>query len=126
MPGVALPDYGAAPDFVDTGEWFNTDGEALSIAELTRGQGRVVLIDFWTYTCINCIRTLPYVESWDAEYRDDGLTVVGVHSPEFAFEKDAGNVADAIDATGSTTRSSRTTSSAPGTRSATSTGRRST
>ena len=60
----------------------------------------MVLIDFWTYTCINCIRTLPYVEAWDAEYRDDGLTVVGVHSPEFPFEKDAGNVADAIDRDG--------------------------
>ena len=56
----------------------------------------MVLIDFWTYTCINCIRTLPYLRSWDSEYRDDGLTIVGVHAPEFAFEKDAGNVADAI------------------------------
>ena len=72
-------------------------GRPLSIAGLTKGQGRVVLIDFWTYTCINCIRTLPYVKSWDPKYRDDGLTVVGVHSPEFPFEKDAGNVADAID-----------------------------
>jgi cytochrome c biogenesis protein CcdA/thiol-disulfide isomerase/thioredoxin len=95
--GVALPDLGAAPDFVATGEWFNTDGEELSIAGLTGDEGRVVLIDFWTYTCINCIRTLPYLKSWDAEYRDDGLTIVGVHSPEFAFEKDAGNVADAVD-----------------------------
>ena len=59
-----------------------------------------MLIDFWTYTCINCIRTLPYLKSWDAEYRDDGLTIVGVHAPEFAFEKDAGNVADAIDSNG--------------------------
>ncbi len=56
----------------------------------------MVLIDFWTYTCINCIRTLPYLKAWDDEYRADGLTIVGVHSPEFAFEKDAGNVADAI------------------------------
>jgi thiol-disulfide isomerase/thioredoxin len=55
-----------------------------------------VLIDFWTYTCINCIRTLPYVESWQQRYGDEGLTIVGVHSPEFPFEKDAGNVADAI------------------------------
>jgi thiol-disulfide isomerase/thioredoxin len=55
-----------------------------------------VLIDFWTYTCINCIRTLPYLKSWDEEYRDDGLTVIGVHSPEFPFERDAGNVAGAI------------------------------
>ena len=67
----------------------------LSIRELT-AEGHVVLIDFWTYTCINCIRTLPYLKAWDEEYRDDGLTIVGVHSPEFAFEKDAGNVADAI------------------------------
>jgi thiol-disulfide isomerase/thioredoxin len=95
--GVELPDYGPAPDFVATGEWFNTDGAELSIAGLTGERGRVVLVDFWTYTCINCIRTLPYLKSWDAEYRDDGLTIVGVHAPEFAFEKDAGNVADAID-----------------------------
>jgi cytochrome c biogenesis protein CcdA/thiol-disulfide isomerase/thioredoxin len=94
--GQSLPELGAAPDFVDTQQWFNTPGgKPLSIADLT-GQGRVVLIDFWTYTCINCIRTLPYVEAWDAKYRADGLTVIGVHSPEFAFEKDAGNVANAI------------------------------
>ena len=94
--GVALPELGVAPDFVATQEWFNTPGaEPLSIEALT-GSGRVVLIDFWTYTCINCIRTLPYLKSLDEEYRDDGLTIVGVHSPEFAFEKDASNVADAI------------------------------
>ena len=86
--GTELPDLGAAPDFVGTGEWFNTGGAPLSIAELTGGEGRVVLIDFWTYTCINCIRTLPYLRAWDGEYRDDGLTIVGVHSPEFAFEKE--------------------------------------
>ena len=94
--GERLPDYGPAPKLAGTGEWFNTGGEPLRISELTRGRGGVVLIDFWTYTCINCIRTLPYVESWEREYGDDGLTVIGVHSPEFAFEKDAGNVADAI------------------------------
>ena len=59
-------------------------------------QGHVVLIDFWTYTCINCIRTLPYLKAWDEEYRDDGLTIVGVHAPEFPFEKEASNVEDAI------------------------------
>ena len=59
-------------------------------------RGRVVLIDFWTYTCINCIRTLPYLKAWDASYRNDGLTIVGVETPEFAFERDAGNVANAI------------------------------
>ncbi len=95
--GVSLPEYGAAPDFAEPGEWFNTDGESLSIPALTREQGGVVLIDFWTYTCINCIRTLPYLKAWDTEYRDDGLTIVGVHAPEFAFERDAGNVAEAIE-----------------------------
>ena len=95
--GERLPDYGPAPDFMTPGRWFNTPGsEPLSIRRLT-GEGKVVLIDFWTYTCINCIRTLPYVEAWARRYRDDGLVVVGVHSPEFAFEKDAGNVAAAID-----------------------------
>ena len=94
--GAELPRLGAAPDFVATQEWFNTpDASPLSIQELT-SEGHVVLIDFWTYTCINCIRTLPYLKAWDEEYRNDGLTIVGVHSPEFAFEKDAGNVADAI------------------------------
>jgi thiol-disulfide isomerase/thioredoxin len=56
----------------------------------------VVLVDFWTYTCINCIRTLPYLKAWDAAYRKDGLTIVGVETPEFAFEHDASNVSDAI------------------------------
>ena len=56
----------------------------------------MVLIDFWTYTCINCIRTLPYLKAWDATYRKDGLTIVGVETPEFAFEHDASNVASAI------------------------------
>jgi cytochrome c biogenesis protein CcdA/thiol-disulfide isomerase/thioredoxin len=94
--GADLPVLGSAPDFTDTQRWFNTPGgEPLSIKHLT-DRGHVVLIDFWTYTCINCIRTLPYVTSWDRTYRDDGLTIVGVHSPEFPFEKDAGNVAAAI------------------------------
>jgi cytochrome c biogenesis protein CcdA/thiol-disulfide isomerase/thioredoxin len=94
--GVELPRLGAAPDFVATQEWFNTpQSSPLSIADLA-AENRVVLIDFWTYTCINCIRTLPYLKAWDQEYRSDGLTIVGVHTPEFAFEKDAGNVADAI------------------------------
>ena len=55
-----------------------------------------MLIDFWTYTCINCLRTLPYLRAWDERYRDRGLVIVGVHTPEFEFEKDAGNVRDAI------------------------------
>jgi thiol-disulfide isomerase/thioredoxin len=61
-----------------------------------------VLIDFWTYTCVNCIRTLPEVESWYERYRRDGLVVIGVHTPEFPFERDPGNVADAIERNGLT------------------------
>jgi cytochrome c biogenesis protein CcdA/thiol-disulfide isomerase/thioredoxin len=89
-----LPRYGQAPEFTDNQRWFNTPAdEPLTMEEL---RGQVVLVDFWTYTCINCLRTLPYVESWDRRYGDQGLTIVGVHSPEFPFEKDADNVEDAI------------------------------
>ncbi len=89
---------GTAPEFTGTQEWFNTPGgRPLTLREL---RGRVVLIDFWTYTCINCIRTLPYVKAWDERYRDKGLTIVGVHTPEFPFEREAGNVADAIEQNG--------------------------
>ena len=89
--GAGLPDLGEAPDFTGTQRWFNS--APLTLAGL---RGRVVLVDFWTYTCINCLRTLPYLEAWDRRYRGAGLTIVGVHSPEFTFEKDAGNVAGAI------------------------------
>ncbi len=90
-----LENKGAAPEFANTEDWFNTPGNRpLSLAGL---RGHVVLLDFWTYTCINCIRTLPYLKAWDATYRKDGLTVVGVETPEFAFEKEASNVKDAID-----------------------------
>ena len=93
-PASHLPRYGQAPDFTGTQRWFNTPGDKpLTLRAL---RGRVVLVDFWTYTCINCLRTLPYLEAWDARYRADGLTIVGVHSPEFPFEHDAGNVASAI------------------------------
>jgi cytochrome c biogenesis protein CcdA/thiol-disulfide isomerase/thioredoxin len=89
-----LPRYGRAPEFTGTQRWFNTPGnKPLTLKSL---RGKVVLIDFWTYTCINCLRTLPYLEAWDARYRKDGLVIVGVHSPEFPFERDAGNVAGAI------------------------------
>jgi cytochrome c biogenesis protein CcdA/thiol-disulfide isomerase/thioredoxin len=89
-----LPSLGTAPEFVETQRWFNTaGGRPLSLSGL---RGRVVLVDFWTYTCINCIRTLPYLKAWDAAYRNRGLTIVGVETPEFAFERDAGNVANAI------------------------------
>jgi cytochrome c biogenesis protein CcdA/thiol-disulfide isomerase/thioredoxin len=89
-----LPDLGPAPEFAETQQWFNTPaGSPLSLYAL---RGRVVLIDFWTYTCINCIRTLPYLKAWDAAYSRDGLTIIGVETPEFAFERDAGNVRAAI------------------------------
>ncbi len=89
-----LKDLGPAPEFTETEEWFNTPGDRpLSLTGL---RGHVVLVDFWTYTCINCIRTLPYLKAWDAAYRQDGLTIVGVETPEFAFEHDASNVANAI------------------------------
>jgi cytochrome c biogenesis protein CcdA/thiol-disulfide isomerase/thioredoxin len=89
-----LRKLGPAPEFMQTQDWFNTPGmKPLSLGAL---RGRVVLIDFWTYTCINCIRTLPYLKAWDASYRHDGLTIVGVETPEFAFERDAANVSNAI------------------------------
>ena len=58
--------------------------------------GKVVVYDFWTYSCVNCVRTLPYLRAWHERYRQDGLVVVGVHSPEFDFEKDHGNVESAV------------------------------
>jgi thiol-disulfide isomerase/thioredoxin len=59
-------------------------------------KGKVVLVDFWTYSCINCLRALPYVEAWSTKYKNDGLVVIGVHTPEFAFEKDRSNVEKAV------------------------------
>ena len=89
-----MPVLGVAPDFQGTQQWFNTPGSRpLTLAGL---RGRVVLVDFWTYSCINCLRTLPYLKAWDAKYRAKGLTIVGVHSPEFPFEKSAANVQAAI------------------------------
>jgi cytochrome c biogenesis protein CcdA/thiol-disulfide isomerase/thioredoxin len=93
-----LPVLGKAPEFVGTERWFNTpDNRRLTLRQL---RGRVVLVDFWTYSCINCIRTLPYLTAWDKRYRKDGLTIVGVHTPEFPFERDAGNVEEAIERNG--------------------------
>ena len=88
-----LADCGPAPEFAGIVDWLNTpEGTPLTISALA-AQGRVVLVDFWTYSCINCQRTLPYLTAWDRAYRDQGLTIVGVHSPEFAFEREVGNVA---------------------------------
>jgi len=80
-----------APEIVSRGQWFNSD--PLKISEL---KGKVVLVDFWTYSCINCQRTFPYLRDWWKKYEDDGLVIIGVHAPEFEFEKDAENVAKAL------------------------------
>jgi cytochrome c biogenesis protein CcdA/thiol-disulfide isomerase/thioredoxin len=97
IPGVktpSLPKLGPAPEFTDNQRWFNTPGgRPLTLAGL---RGHVVLVDFWTYTCINCIRTLPFVRGLWATYHRYGLQVVGVESPEFTFEQEAGNVQQAI------------------------------
>jgi cytochrome c biogenesis protein CcdA/thiol-disulfide isomerase/thioredoxin len=83
----ALKIEGIAPPLDGAVEWLNT-------APLTAQQlkGKVVLVDFWTYSCINCLRSLPYTKAWADKYRDQGLVVIGVHAPEFAFERDIGNV----------------------------------
>jgi cytochrome c biogenesis protein CcdA/thiol-disulfide isomerase/thioredoxin len=86
-----LEDYGAAPEFDGLVGWLNS--KPLTLEAL---RGRVVLIDFWTYSCVNCLRTLPYIREWDRRYRDAGLTVVGVHSPEFAFERVRDNVRENV------------------------------
>ncbi|GAA2805829.1 cytochrome c biogenesis protein CcdA [Kribbella solani] len=98
-PGAAeLAECGPAPAIQGTQKWFNTpDGQPV---ELSRLRGKVVLIDFWAYSCINCQRATPYLVAWDKAYRAAGLEIIGVHSPEFAFEKDAGNVAAAIRSAG--------------------------
>jgi cytochrome c biogenesis protein CcdA/thiol-disulfide isomerase/thioredoxin len=96
--GLSLPVLGRAPEFTETQRWLNTPGgQPLTLAEL---RGHVVLVDFWTYTCINCIRTLPYLNAWYAKYRSDGFEIVGVHTPEFPFEHSAANVAAAISQNG--------------------------
>jgi cytochrome c biogenesis protein CcdA/thiol-disulfide isomerase/thioredoxin len=84
-----------APEFSGIVEWINTPGgKPLTLAAL---RGKVVLVDFWTYSCINCIRTLPHLKAWDAAYRRYGLVIVGVHTPEFAFERVPPNVRSAVE-----------------------------
>jgi len=86
-----LPKGPMAPEIILGGVWFNTD--PLILSEL---KGKVVIIDFWTYTCINCQRTFPYLKSWNEKYKDKGLVIIGVHAPEFEFEKNAKNLSQAI------------------------------
>jgi cytochrome c biogenesis protein CcdA/thiol-disulfide isomerase/thioredoxin len=94
-PGLAeeerLDDFGVAPEFLAIEGWINS--EPLTMEAL---RGKVVVLDFWTYSCINCLRTLPHVKAWYDAYRGDGLVIVGVHTPEFAFERDADNVRRAV------------------------------
>jgi len=84
---VALPDEGRLASFDDATAWLNSD--PLTPDDLA---GRVVVVDFWTYTCVNWLRTLPYLRAWAAKYHDDGLIVIGVHTPEFEFEGNLENV----------------------------------
>ncbi len=88
---AALPVEGTAPSLNGAVEWLNSP--PLTAEGL---KGKVVLVDFWTYSCINCIRAIPYVKAWAEKYRDQGLVVIGVHAPEFAFEKNVANVRKAI------------------------------
>jgi thiol-disulfide isomerase/thioredoxin len=86
-----VPEQRTAPEFRGIDTWLNS--QPLKLDEL---RGKVVLVDFWTYTCINCLNHLPYVKDWHAKYKDQGLVVVGVHTPEFAYEKSTKNVQEAI------------------------------
>ncbi|MFD4420659.1 cytochrome c biogenesis protein CcdA [Agromyces sp. NPDC058484] len=93
-----LESCGTAPSITGIERWFNTDdGASVDLDDL---RGRVVLIDFWAYSCINCQRSIPHVVAWDEAYRDAGLSVIGIHSPEYAFEKEARNVEAGIAAFG--------------------------
>ena len=93
MGQLELPVEGMLPplESLGIGPWFNS--KPLTAGDL---KGHVVVIDFWTYSCINCLRSIPYVKAWDQRYRKDGLIVIGVHAPEFAFEHDPANVAKAV------------------------------
>jgi cytochrome c biogenesis protein CcdA/thiol-disulfide isomerase/thioredoxin len=92
--GTKVSNAPRAPELRGLGNWLNTpEGEPLSIAGL---RGKVVIVDFWTYSCINCLRTLPHLKAWDEAYRRAGLVIVGVHAPEFAFERVSSNVRSAV------------------------------
>jgi thiol-disulfide isomerase/thioredoxin len=86
-----LPNQSGLTSLLSADEWLNSP--PLTATAL---RGKVVLVDFWTYTCVNWLRTLPYVRAWDQKYRNQGLVVIGVHAPEFAFEKDLSNVRRAV------------------------------
>ena len=91
MFDLTLPKGMQASEIIPGGVWFNS--EPLTLEQL---KGKVVIIDFWTYSCINCQRTLPYLRGWNEKYKDKGLVIIGVHAPEFEFEKSEKNLAQAI------------------------------
>jgi len=90
-------EFTVAPEFAGIHSYINS--EPFELSEL---RGKVVLVDFWTYTCINCVRTFPYLKAWNERYSEDGLVIVGVHTPEFEFEKIRENVIDAVNENGIT------------------------
>jgi cytochrome c biogenesis protein CcdA/thiol-disulfide isomerase/thioredoxin len=86
-----LPDLGSAAELRGTGAWFNSEPTTMMAL-----RGKVVVLNFWTFGCYNCVNTLPYIKAWHDKYADQGLVILGVHTPEFAYEKVAANVADAV------------------------------
>ncbi len=90
---AVLGDYGAAPDLIAEGPWINS-AQPFTMDSL---KGKVVLIDFWTYSCVNCVRTIPYLRSWHEKYGEEGLVIIGVHTPEFPFERNVNNVRRAVE-----------------------------
>jgi len=90
-PTSSLDDFGRAPELTGLSDWINS--EPLTLTGL---RGKVIVVDFWTYSCINCLRTLPYLKAWDSAYRKAGLLVLGVHSPEFSFERVPDHVRNAV------------------------------
>ncbi len=103
---ASFGDYGLAPEFPGQRKWFNTEGLSPAAGQTPQGgsmpltlaglRHRVVVVDFWTYSCVNCVRTIPYLRDWYRKYKDKGLVLIGVHTPEFEFEKNPANVARAI------------------------------
>ena len=94
--GVDKSKFKKAPELVGISNYINTTPDELQ----KEMEGKVVLYDIWTYSCINCIRTLPHITAWDDKYADDGLLIIGIHSPEFEFEKDVNNVSTAVEKNG--------------------------
>ena len=91
VTGIALEDLGPAPEVAGIQAWINS--EPITIASL---RGKVVLVEFWTFACINCIHVQPHVNAWYERYASEGLVVIGVHTPELSFERDLANVRDAV------------------------------